>query len=202
MQGDAAQMKFKAALALLYVFLPLRAQAAEWQTLTLPTFAGNSFTSNSFAPQAVGNSLFATRPIVPFGYTGGSLFSNGTSLGYAGKIDDKVLLGIQSSSGNFPFALSGTPLNTVEYSATNVRLGYDMGKFTPYVASSIATAKPAFGPGAGFTSPFEINTNLQNPAFNQRTSASVGAGFNYSVTDNIHIGAGVNIGNNRGFSGQ
>ncbi len=188
-------------LAAMLLILALPAKAAEWQSYTFAGPTAAPFFAGSAPSGTTGSNKLFGAPA----FNSAGVFANNTTTGFTGKldrIDEKLLLGVQSSSGTMPFALSGTPLRGLDYNATTVKLGYDMGKFTPFVSTSIVSAKPAFGLGTGFASPFETNTNLQNPAFNARTGASVGAGFNYEVTNSFNIRAGVTIGNNPGFGGQ
>lgn len=192
--------------------------AAEWQTYNLsgaPQGFGFSTPGTASARDAVSAKLFAApvAAVPAFGaspFAGGSLFSTGTSARYADKINDKWLLGIETSTG---FAASSPFGSTFrgqgfgggfDYNATNVRLGYDLGAVTPYISSSIASTKPNLGLGA---TPFETGFLAQNPSFSAKTTASVGAGINYQATQNLQFSAGVSIGNDprqlgSGFLGQ
>ncbi|MBY0611484.1 MAG: hypothetical protein K2P80_04810 [Beijerinckiaceae bacterium] len=171
--------------------------AAEWQTFTLRDAGANS----SFALPAAGapaSKLFAA-PVFEIAPIGSSNFSTSRTVSrYAdklGSIDDKLLFGIETSAGQAGSLFSRSPFGSYDYNATTLKLGYDLGGFTPYLAGSVQSVKPAYNAGSVFTSPFEAGLNAQNPAFSASTAATVGAGFNYDVGRNTTFSLGVTVGN-------
>lgn len=170
--------------------------AAEWQTFTL----GDAGASSSFAlPAAAPAAKLFAPPAFDFAPIGSSAFSTSRTVSrYAdklGSIDDKLLFGIETSAGQAGSLFSRSPYGSYDYSATTLKLGYDLGGFTPYLSGSVQSVKPAYNAGSVFTSPFEAGLNAQNPAFSASTAASVGAGFNYDIGRSTTLSVGVTVGN-------
>lgn len=194
-----------ATFALVAAAVPER--AAEWRTQSFSGVSPQGFgfttgTSGSESDKVAGKLFSATGfDTSPFGSR--SLFANGTSARYADRIDDKWLLGIETSRTSLspfgsPFASVGT--SSLDLSTSTVKLGYDLGNFTPYVTTSATTVNRSLGLGA---SQFDAGILAQNPGFNAQSTARVGAGFNYNVNPNIQIGVGFSVGNGpTGLLGQ
>ena len=172
--------------------------AAEWQTFTLrDTGANSSFALPSGTAPA--NKLFAP-PAFELAPIGSSAFSTSRAVSrYAdklGTIDDKLLFGIETSTGQASPLFSRQPFGGYDYSATTLKLGYDLGGgFTPFLSGNVQTVKPGYNSGGVFTSPFEAGLNAQNPAFSASTAATVGAGFNYDIGRSTTLSVGVTVGN-------
>lgn len=169
-------------------------QAAEWQTLNLRDGAGASFA----LPAAPASKLFAP-PAFDFAPIGSPVFSTSRTVSrYADKlesVDDKLLFGIETSAGQGRSLFSRSPFGSYDYNATTLKLGYDLGGFTPYLSGNVQTVKPSYNAGSVFTSPFEAGLNAQNPAFSASTAATVGAGFNYDIGRSTTLSVGVTVGN-------
>ncbi len=173
--------------AALFLSLSFVAQAQEVQTYQLPVFA-----------QTI---VYRTAPSIIDFYPA-PFFSQHITGGVITKIDTNTHFALQTSDGSTPFVFSKTPLHQLDYNVTSMAVSHDIGKFTGFVAVDALTTQPRFGKGNSFVSPFEANTNLQNPNLNAQTNANVTAGFRYEVTSDFKIGAGVSVGNNRRFIGQ
>ncbi len=114
-------------------------------------------------------------------------FGGDAFLGYNKEFANNVVVGFQGSSGYMP-GLSNYGPRGYNFAMANVHVGYDMGRFMPYVAFGVGKAgASSFMGSSGF--------NSLNNAFSRSsqsvTLTRVGAGFNYAVTDKLHIGVEV-----------
>ena len=168
-----------AACAALALGLPA---ARAWEVVGgagLPTFAAGA------SPGAPALAPFAAFGATPPG-------SSGFNPGYDFRVGGDFLVGVDTRTG---FAASDPVFGFgagLDASRTSVKLGYDLGRFKPFVTSSFAEIRPAFGGGSfnavgappGVSSPFA-------PTARART---VGAGFDYSLTDKLSVGVSVSAG--------
>ena len=132
-------------------------------------------------------------PVAPVASFGAApLGSSGLNPGYDFRVGGDFLVGVETRSG---FAASDPSFGFgagFDATRTSIKFGYDLGRFKPYVTSSFAEIRPAFGGGAfnavgappGVSSPFA-------PTARART---VGAGFDYSITDKLSVGVSVSAG--------
>ena len=151
--------------------------ANAWEVVRdgLPTFAAvDSFTAGS------GGALDAASPL-KFEAV------KGWSPGYDVRMG-KYLFGMEQKTG---FAAGGDMLGLasgVSFSRTNMKFGYDMGAFKPYMTAAFAETKaPAFGANI-----FAAPPGAATPFAFSSQATSVGAGFDYSITDNLSFGMSVN----------
>jgi hypothetical protein len=76
-----------------------------------------------------------------------------------------------------------------------------MGRFTPFVTTGIGLAKTTnFGAGLP-SAPNAINGLFNGPGAVQAVG-SVGAGFDYAVTDKLHVGVAAYVNNGGGAFGH
>ena len=166
-----------AALLLAALLANLPAPAGAWEVINngLPTFAA----AESFRP-ASGNALDASAPL-KFEAV------KGWNPGYDYRIGGKYLFGMEQKTG---FAAGGDLLGLASgfsFSRTNMKFGYDMGAFRPYVSASFSEARgPAFGANV-FAAPPDAATPF---AFTS-SATTVGAGFDYAITDKLSFGMSV-----------
>ncbi|HXW19199.1 MAG TPA: hypothetical protein VEK35_01705 [Roseiarcus sp.] len=121
-------------------------------------------------------------------------FGGAAFAGYNREFENNLVIGIQGSAGYAPYLVAHGPSRGFNFAETNFMVGYDMGRFMPYVTGGIALAKsntfgvPAFTGGAdSMNSLFSSGGDLQ--AF-----GTVGAGFNYAITDKLSVGMAVTAG--------
>jgi opacity protein-like surface antigen len=124
---------------------------------------------------------------------GKGLIGGGTDIGYTREFSNKLVLGVEATAGFTPISYGNTRFKGFDFGETDVKVGYDMGRFMPYVTTGVVLAKPNGGPGAGFYSASDSVTNLFN-AKDLRAAATVGAGFEYAITKNLTFGLGVSVG--------
>lgn len=155
----------------------LTGPAAAWEVIAngLPTFAA----AESFAAGSSG--AVSQTPGLKLETV------NGWNPGYDVRFG-KYLFGMEQKTG---FAAGGDMLGLasgLSFSRTNMKFGYDMGAFKPYVSASFAETKaPAFGANV-FAAPPDAAT----PYAFSASAASVGAGFDYAITDQLSFGMSVN----------
>jgi opacity protein-like surface antigen len=129
------------------------------------------------------------------GQFGGDVF-----VGYDKTFENHLVLGVNFDTGYAPFPSASGRFHGFDYAMTNVKLGYDFGRVTPYLYAgggiAHATAFKSGLPDADTT----INGLFYGPG-GVRTATAFGAGVDYRVTNNVTIGvsAGVLKGPGDGF---
>ena len=77
------------------------------------------------------------------GAFGGDVFA-----GYDHRFDNNVVLGVRFSTGYSPWVFPGGATRGFDFAETSVKVGYEMGRLTPYVVTGVALARPTnFGGG-------------------------------------------------------
>lgn len=168
-------------------------------TPKLPTFAleGAPFAAN---PQSAstwtgfyaGSEVFAVSGKGVKHGAGGAAFA-----GYNREFDNNLVLGIEASTGYAPSLFRHARYSGYEFAATNVKLGYDMGRLMPFVTAGFAFAKPDVRSG-GYLGATETANDLFGSPSNVRVLGNVGAGFDYQVTNNLAVGVAVSAGTGHG----
>jgi outer membrane immunogenic protein len=172
----------------------------------LPYFAGGNLPSL----KAVGSPDYESAPSNPwtgltmgagaFGVSGSGHGTHGgfggdMFIGYNREFDNRVVVGIQGSAGYMP-GLYNYGARGANYGMVNVSVGYDMGRFMPYITAGVGTAR-----ASSFATPmggFDSLNNMFSRSSQSTTITTVGAGFNYAVTNNLHVGFEVNTVQQRG----
>ena len=83
-------------------------------------------------------------------------------VGYDRHFDNNLVLGIQASTGFAPFSIQHSPFKGYDYGEVSAKVGYEMGRVTPYLTTGIVLARPNGTPGAGYLSPTDSANNLFN----------------------------------------
>ena len=116
--------------------------------------------------------------------------------GYAGydhRFDNGLVLGAQFNAGYMPWASSNPQYKGFDYAGAEVKLGYEMGRFTPYVMTGVALAKGSNWAGA--PAPGDaLNGLFAGPGAFQATGYA-GVGVQYQVTDKLSVGVATFVGN-------
>ena len=114
--------------------------------------------------------------------------------GYDHRFDDNVVLGVRFSTGYDPFVFPGGPYRGFDFAETSVKIGYEMGRLTPYVLTGVALARPTnFGDGLANLGN-SLNGVFAGPGA-LRAVGTAGVGFDYAVTNNIHVGVEAAVAN-------
>jgi opacity protein-like surface antigen len=193
-------MPFKPALAFVALCaLGLAAKADDLPAPKLPSFAANPQplsaspqTASPWSGLYVGSEAFAVSRKGAKGLVGGSAF-----VGYHREFDNNVVVGVEASTG-LARSFRHSPFVSYDYAATNLKLGYDMGRLMPFVTAGFVFAKPLTGRG-GYVSATDSINDLFNSPSSIRTFGTIGAGFDYAVTDKLSVGLAVSAGNGRGL---
>jgi outer membrane immunogenic protein len=164
----------------------------------LPSAAPADLGAYSIAPQAatvdpwqgfyVGSGVTSSFAKGAKSAWGGDAFA-----GYDRRFDNGLVLGAEFSTGYMPWASSNPQYKGFDYAGGEAKVGYDMGKVTPYLAAGVALTKGAAfaggqDPGTSFNALFGGSGAYQAMGF-------VGGGVDYKVNDKITIGVGAYVGN-------
>jgi opacity protein-like surface antigen len=163
---------------------------------TLPTLALDP----QAPPPSIWKGLYAGTDIF-FSAGRGSkgLVGGGGFVGYERHLDNNLVLGVQASVGYAPFSLQHSPFKGYDYGELSAKVGYQMGRLTPYLTTGIALTKPNGNPGEGYLSAADSANNLFNGATNLSATGIFGGGVDYALTNNTTIGIGAVVGTGRGF---
>ena len=169
--------------------LSLTASASAWEVVgsSLPTFAqGDTSGSSLVRPwSALTGDPFAGSAAIPSGYDF--------------RVGKNLFVGVQQSSGLSAGSILGSGLSSGfasggDFSSTQIKLGYDLGRLTPYVTAGFGEARSsAFGPSSFAGAPAlggPLSTNA-NPFAATSSVTKIGAGFDYALSDKVTIGVGV-----------
>ncbi len=138
----------------------------------------------------VGGEIGATFGGHGHGAVGGDGF-----LGYNREFSNNLILGLQANAGFAPSAFARGAFRGYDFAGVSVKVGYDMGRFTPFVTGDLALAKPNALGGGGFSTAGESINDLFGSPGDAKTFASVGVGFDYAVTNHLSVGVSVSGGN-------
>jgi len=178
-------------VAPLILLLSAPVQAEEW----LPFFASGSSLSATTPSRprdgdmrrweglTMGTEVFAGSGL---GKGGRSGFGGDLRIGYLTEFDNHVVVGVGAMAGYAPSFSNYAPRGW-NFSMADVKVGYDMGRFMPYVTVGLGTAS-ASAYGRGWQGLESIN-DVFGAHGNATTLAKVGAGFNYEVNEHLRIGA-------------
>jgi outer membrane immunogenic protein len=140
----------------------------------------------------IGTEVFAFSGKGVKGGVGGGLVG-----GYSKELPNNFVIGIDFATGYAPFAFRNGPYKGFDYAATTAKVGYDMGRLMPFVTAGFVVAKPNITSG-GYLGVTESANDLFNSSSHLQGAATVGAGFDYAVTDKLHMGLAVSVGAGRG----
>lgn len=179
-------------LALLLGALSCPALADTLPAITVPTLALEPApTPSIWHGLSVGAEVLAVSSRHGGGF-GGDVFA-----GYDRAFANGVVLGIRGSTGVLPAWGDGHLVKRFDFAATDIRVGYAMGRLTPYVTAGVALARPRLGAGLDAPGDGTLNAVL-NGAGETRTLGRVGAGVDYALTDRLTIGVAVQAIEGRG----
>ena len=143
----------------------------------------------------VGSDVFFSAGNHSRGVVGGGAFA-----GFERHFDNNLVLGIQGSMGFAPFSIQHSPFKGYDYGEVSAKVGYEMGRVTPYLTTGVVLARPNGTPGAGYLGPTDSANNLfNNGGSNLAASGIIGAGVDYAVTDKLTVGVAAAVGTGRGF---
>ncbi len=125
-------------------------------------------------------------------------FGGAAFAGYNRELPNNLVIGVQGSAGYEPFLFASGPARGFNFAEASAKVGYDMGRFMPYVTAGVVFAKSsAFGMPA-YTGAANSMNALFAPGGDLRAFGVVGAGFDYAITNNLSFGVEVRAGAGRG----
>ena len=160
---------------------------------SLPSLAADPMTQ---APNWSGFYVGAGVSVVAFkgakAQFGGDAFA-----GYDHRFDNNVILGVRATAGYSPWAFPNGPYRGYSFGETDVKLGYAMGRLTPYVIAGAALARPSYGADFGDLNQ-TVNGLFSGPGAVQAVGTA-GVGFDYAVTNNVTVGVEARVSNGAPF---
>ena len=151
----------------------------------LPTFALNPPTQGSqWSGLTMGSEMFVISRKGQKGLVGGGL-----NVSYLKPLENNFVLGVSGGMGHVPGSWGGNLAKGFDYAKANVKLGYDMGRVMPYVTAGGMIAKPNFNMNG--LSPNDPVNSLFSGSGSVRGLATVGAGVDYAITNNLTVGVSV-----------
>ena len=173
-------MRIMLAAALIGLALP--ASAADLPSL--PTLAADPQTqSPNWKGFYVGTEIEAAA----FRGMKGAAIGGDVFAGYDHRFDNSVVLGVRFSTGYSPWLFPGGTKAGFDFAATSVTAGYEMGRFTPYVMTGVALARPTNNLGGFSNMNDSINGVFGGPGALQ-AFGTAGVGVDYAITNNLHVG--------------
>ncbi|MCW2283351.1 hypothetical protein M2323_001235 [Rhodoblastus acidophilus] len=190
-------MKYLAPLVALLSAAPVQAQEllpffANDATLSVksPWNSRGNDDSRRWEGLTMGTEVFAGSGVGKGGRGG---FGGALNIGYSKEFTNNVVVGVGATAGYAPSFSTYWPRG-YNFGLASVSVGYDMGRFLPYVTVGLGTTN-ANPYGAGWQGLDSLN-GLFGP--NNATLATVGAGFTYEVNEHLRIGAEINATQVRG----
>jgi hypothetical protein len=113
--------------------------------------------------------------------------------GYDHSFDSGLTLGIRVDTGYVPWASPAGRFKGFDFSETDVKLSYQMGKITPWIVTGVALAKGSALNGytdAGTSA----NALFSGPGAVQAVGVA-GVGVDYDITSNVRVGIGAYVNN-------
>jgi opacity protein-like surface antigen len=165
---------------------------------SLPTFALAppplaSEPSFTWSGLYVGTGVFAVSGNGSKPHVGGD-----AEIGYNYEFANRIVVGVNEISGFSPALFGHGPVKGFDFSTTQVLVGYDMGRWMPYVTSGLALVKPINGPQANYVSASQSANDLFAAPGRLHALPTIGAGVDYAITPNLRVGVGVSTGNSFG----
>ncbi len=185
--------------ALAFAALAFAAPASAADLPTQPSLPSLAADPDTQAPNWKGFYVGTELAVASFkgakGAVGGDVFA-----GYDRRFDDDVVLGVRFSTGYSPWMFPGGATRGFDFGETSVKLGYEMGRLTPYVVTGVALARPTnFGAGLANLGD-SLNGVFGGPGALQAVGTA-GVGFDYAVTDNLRVGLEATVNNGGPFGG-
>ena len=180
------------ALAALASGLALPAAAADLPNASpssLPSLAADPATQTpNWKGLYVGTGVAAS-----FGKGSKAQFGGDAFAGYDRRFDNNLLLGLRFDAGYSPWAYSTGPYKGTSFGEADIKLGYAMGRLTPYVIAGAGLARPNYGVNVGDLNQ-TVNGLFSSPAAAQGYGTA-GVGLDYALTNNVTVGVEARVSN-------
>jgi opacity protein-like surface antigen len=160
----------------------------------LPSLAADPETQ---APNWKGLYVGTELAVASFKGVKGASVGGDVLAGYDREFDNHVVLGVQFSTGYSPWIFPGGAHRGFDFAETSVKVGYDMGRLTPYVMTGVALARPTNSIGGPPNLNDSVNGVFGGPGALQALGTA-GVGLDYAVTNNLHVGVEASVINGNG----
>jgi outer membrane immunogenic protein len=167
-------------------------KAASNADVLLPSLALNpppSPSSSIWSGLYIGSGIFAISGNGSKGHVGGD-----GEIGYDHAFQNGLVVGVDAVGGYSPGLWANGPAKGFDFAETDVKVGYDMGRWMPYVETGAVLARPNLQPGANYVSVGQSADDLFSGPGHLRAAPRVGAGVEYAVTPNLHLDVNVSGG--------
>src|SRR5579872_184713 len=172
-----------------------RAEAQTSSTPAEPTLP--SLALNPEAPSPWAGFYFGSEVEAAFARGSKPGFGGAAFAGYNRELPNNLVIGVQGSAGYAPYLFASGPVHGFNFAETSAKIGYDMGRFMPYVTAGVVFAKAnSFGVPA-YTGAADSMNALFAPGGDLRAFGVVGAGFDYAINNNLSFGMEVRAGAGR-----
>lgn len=166
------------------VLLPQASGAQSLAAVPLPTLALEP------APDpSIWHGLSVGTEVVGVSGRGGGIGAD-VFAGYDRVFGNGLVVGFRGSTGYLPAGGNRALYRGFDFGVADVKVGYEMGRFTPFVTAGIGLARPHVGAGWGTPGADSLSEVLSGRG-ETRTLTRVGAGVDYAVTDNLTVGFAV-----------
>jgi outer membrane immunogenic protein len=142
----------------------------------------------------IGSGIFAIPGNGSKGHVGGD-----GEIGYDREFQNGLVVGVEAVGGYSPGLWANGPAKGFDFAETDVKVGYDMGRWMPYVETGVVLAR--LQTGANYVSVGQSADDLFSGPGHLRAAPRVGAGVEYAVTPNLHLDVNVSGGQWRGACG-
>jgi outer membrane immunogenic protein len=181
-----------AAFGLLWTPAKADAQTAAPAQTPAPTLP--SLALNPEAPSPWAGFYFGSEVEAAFAKGSKPGFGGAAFAGYNRELPNNLVIGVQGTAGYAPYLFAGGPAHGFNFAEASAKVGYDMGRFMPYITAGIVFAKSnAFGVPA-YTGAADSMNALFAQGGALQAAGVVGAGFDYAVTDKLSVGVEVRAG--------
>lgn len=110
--------------------------------------------------------------------------------GYRARLDNNVVVALEAGVGRTPILTRRGVWEGAGYGFARAKVGYEIGRLTPYVTATGALIRPD-GRFAAPGAPDPVNALFSGEG-RLRGASSVGAGFDYQINNNVTVGLSVN----------
>jgi outer membrane immunogenic protein len=175
---------------------------ADAQTIAQPASAPApslpSLALNPEAPSPWAGFYFGSEVEAAFAKGSKPGFGGAAFAGYNRELPNNLVIGVQGAAGYAPYLFASGPAHGFNFAEATAKVGYDLGRFMPYITAGVVFAKSsAFGVPA-YTGAADSMNALFAQGGNLQAAGVVGAGFDYAVTDKLSIGVEVRAGAGHG----
>ena len=186
---------FVALAAFGLLWTPAQADAQTAQPAQTPAPILPSLAVNPEAPSPWAGFYFGSEVEAAFAKGSKPGFGGAAFAGYNRELPNNLVIGVQGTAGYAPYLFASGPAHGFNFAEASTKVGYDMGRFMPYITAGVVFAKSnAFGVPAYTGASDSMNALFAQGGGALQAAGVVGAGFDYAVNDKISVGVEVRTG--------